>query len=122
MAQVSNETNENVLQLPLSQIQDSNNVCYQNAVENQTTAKTTSETLIDLSSCNSNLTEQDKSDLGNVISSNLEKFFLKHDIETPDGVLSVVHSLSYGDMLISFLLLAILVVFVIKWFWEVLRY
>lgn len=122
MAQVSSETHENVLQLPLSQIQDNDNVCYQNAVESQTTSQTTSETLIDLSSCDSNFTDQDKLDLSNTISASLENFLAKHDIETPDGILNIVHSLSYGDMLISFLLLAILVVLVIKWFWEVLRY
>ncbi len=111
---------ETKLELPLSQLQESNDVCYQNLAESNNSES--SETLIDVTDCESDLTTGDKLELKDSILSSLDQFFVRHNIKTPDGVLQIVHSMTYGEMLICFLLFLILVIMVIKWFWEVLRY
>lgn len=51
----------------------------------------------------------------------LNDFFKSHLIDTPDGFLQIFQSFTYGEMVISFLLLLIVLLFVFKWIWEVLR-
>lgn len=117
---MANASVKDDLQVPLSQVQDSENACYQDAIASQ--AVTEKDDLVDLSDCVSNLTTQDKQDLKDIVLSSFEKFFIRHDIKTPDGIIQIVHSMTYGEMLICLLLFTILIVMVVKWFWEVLRY
>lgn len=42
-------------------------------------------------------------------------------VDTVSGGIQLYQSFSYGEMVISFLLLCILLVMCFKWFWEVLR-
>lgn len=51
----------------------------------------------------------------------LNDFFKSHLIDTPDGFLQIFQSFTYGEMVISFLLFLIVLLFVFKWLWEVLR-
>lgn len=51
----------------------------------------------------------------------LQAFFKSQDIETPEGIFQVFQSMTYGEMLISCLLLILILCFVFKWIWEVLR-
>lgn len=122
MAQDNVKDSNEKLELPLSQLQDSDNVCYQDAVASQTNSETSADTLIDLSQCESTFTTQDRMDFRDTMLESFEKFFIRHNIETPEGFISIVHSMTYGEMLISLLLFAILIVLLIKWFWEVVRY
>lgn len=113
-----------IVEVPYSELKDTENVCYQNAIETQTINKESIDDsfFIDLSECNSSFTEQDQLDFQTSIASALNDFFIRHNIETPDGIIQVINSMTYGDMVICFLLFAILLVMVLKWFWEVLRW
>lgn len=118
-----NESTE-IVKVPLSDLKDTQNVCYQNAIDTQTsgTDNINDNSLIDLSGCESSFTQQDQLDFQTSIASALNDFFIRHNIETPDGIIQVINSMTYGDMVICFLLFAILIVMVLKWFWEVLRW
>lgn len=52
----------------------------------------------------------------------LQEFFKHYLVETPDGFFQVFQSLTYGEMLISVLLFTLIVLYVMKWIYEVLRY
>lgn len=56
------------------------------------------------------------------ILADLETFYKNYLIETPNGFLQIFNSFTYGEMVISFLLLVLVLLFAFKWFWEVLRY
>lgn len=51
----------------------------------------------------------------------LEKFYQHYLVDTPSGFLQVFSSFTYGEMLISFLLFVLVLMFAFKWIWEVLR-
>lgn len=51
----------------------------------------------------------------------LNDFFKSYLVETPDGFLQIFQSFTYGEMVISFLLLLLVMLFVFRWIWEVLR-
>lgn len=51
----------------------------------------------------------------------LNEFYEQHIVETVDKSLQVFRSFTYGEMVISFILLLILFTMIFKWFWEVLR-
>lgn len=51
----------------------------------------------------------------------LEQFFKHYLVDTPSGFLQVFTSFTYGEMLISFLLFVLVLLFGFKWLWEVLR-
>ncbi len=51
----------------------------------------------------------------------LHEFFKSHLIDTPEGFLQIFQSFTYGEMVISFLLLVGILIFSFKWIWEVLR-
>lgn len=51
----------------------------------------------------------------------LNEFFQNYVVETADSTFQVFRSFTYGEMMISFLLLMILMTIVFKWLWEVLR-
>lgn len=51
----------------------------------------------------------------------LQEFFKHYLVDTPSGLLQVFTSFTYGEMLISFLLFVLVLLFVFKWIWEVLR-
>lgn len=51
----------------------------------------------------------------------LGQYFKSYLIDTPDGFLQIFQSFTYGEMVISFLLLLSVLLFTFKWIWEVLR-
>jgi len=51
----------------------------------------------------------------------LHNFFKSYLIDTPDGFLQIFQSFTYGEMVISFLLLVIVLLLGFKWIWEVLQ-
>jgi hypothetical protein len=51
----------------------------------------------------------------------LNSFYQNYLVETPSGFLQIFNSFTYGEMVISFLLLVLVLLFTFKWFWEVLR-
>ena len=53
--------------------------------------------------------------------SGLNTFYHNYVIDTLHGTFQVFQSFTYGDMIISFLLLAIFLLQIFKWCWEVLR-
>lgn len=52
----------------------------------------------------------------------LQKFYKHYLVETPEGFIQIFQSLTYGELMISFLLLLLIVLFVMKWLYEVVRY
>ena len=50
----------------------------------------------------------------------LKEFYKHYILETPDGVIQVFQSLTYGEMLISFLLLFLIVLYLLRWIFDVL--
>lgn len=50
----------------------------------------------------------------------LKDFYKHYIVETPDGFIQVFQSLSYGEMLISFFLLVLIVLYVLRWVFDVL--
>ncbi len=52
----------------------------------------------------------------------LNSFFEGYKIELPNGFLQIFSSFTYGEMVISFLLLVLVMLFTFKWLWEVLTY
>ena len=52
----------------------------------------------------------------------LEQFYQNYLVETPNGFLQIFNSFTYGEMVISFLLLVLVMLFTFRWIWEVLRY
>ena len=55
----------------------------------------------------------------NEFGSSLRDFYQYSLVDTVEGTLQIFHSFTYGEMIISFLLLLILLVMVFKWIWEV---
>lgn len=51
----------------------------------------------------------------------LKEFFKDYTLETPEGILQVFTSFTYGEMMICFLLLVLVLLYAFKWIWEVLR-
>lgn len=51
----------------------------------------------------------------------LKEFYQHYLVETPDGLLQIFTSFTYGEMLISFLLFVLVLLFAFKWLWEVFR-
>ena len=50
----------------------------------------------------------------------LKEFYKHYILETPDGVIQVFQSLTYGEMLISFLLLVMIALYLLRWVFDVL--
>lgn len=50
----------------------------------------------------------------------LKEFYKHYIVETPDGFIQVFQSLSYGEMLISFFLLVLIVLYILRWVFDVL--
>lgn len=50
----------------------------------------------------------------------LNNFYESYIIELDNGFLQVFSSFTYGEMVISFLLLVLVLLFTFKWLWEVL--
>lgn len=55
------------------------------------------------------------------IKESLNDFFQNYVVETTEGTFQVFKSFTYGEMAISFLLFTIIVLYVMKWIWEVVR-
>lgn len=111
------------VEIRYADLKDTQNACYKSEIEEQVgTGDVEDDFLINLSDCNSSFTKQDQLDFQTNLASTLNDFFVRHNIETPDGVVQLVSSLTYGDMVICFLLFAILVVMILRWFWEVFRW
>ena len=51
----------------------------------------------------------------------LNEFYENHVVDTVDQSFQIFRSFTYGEMVISFLLLCILLVMTFKWIFEVLR-
>jgi len=51
----------------------------------------------------------------------LNEFYHNYIVETINGSFQVFQSFTYGEMVISFLLFAILMLLGFKWIWEVVR-
>lgn len=52
----------------------------------------------------------------------LQKFYKHYLVETPEGFIQIFQSLTYGELIISFLLLLLIVLYVMKWLYEIVRY
>lgn len=50
----------------------------------------------------------------------LRDFYEYSLIDTVEGTLQIFHSFTYGELIISFILLLLLLLQVFKWIWEVL--
>lgn len=55
------------------------------------------------------------------ILSALNEFYHSYIVDTYNGAFQVFKSFTYGEMVISFLLFMILLIILLKWFYEVLR-
>lgn len=51
----------------------------------------------------------------------LKEFYQNYIVETSNGAFQVFQSFTYGELVISFLLLAMVLLFALKWLWEVIR-
>lgn len=51
----------------------------------------------------------------------LNKFYENYLVETSEGFIQIFSSFTYGEMVISFLLLLSVLLYGFKWIWEVLR-
>jgi hypothetical protein len=51
----------------------------------------------------------------------LNQFYVNHMVATVNGSIQVFHSLTFGEMIISILLATIIILFSLKWVYEVLR-
>lgn len=51
----------------------------------------------------------------------LEEFYNSYVVETANGTFTVIRSMTYGEMVISFLLLNILLLMLFRWLWSVIR-
>jgi hypothetical protein len=51
----------------------------------------------------------------------LKEFYHQYIVETVHGSFQVFQSFTYGEMVISFLLALLVLLFTFKWIWEVLR-
>lgn len=60
-------------------------------------------------------------DMQTEVHDGLSRFYLSHIVPLADQSVQVFQSFTYGEMLISLILLLILLVMVFKWIWEVLR-
>jgi hypothetical protein len=49
----------------------------------------------------------------------LNEFYRQYIVETANGSFQVFQSFTYGEMVISFLLFTLVVLYSLKWFWEV---
>lgn len=58
----------------------------------------------------------------NEIVEGLNTFYASHVIETKEQTLQIFRSFTYGEMVIAYLLLLILLVMIFKWVWEVLAW
>ena len=50
----------------------------------------------------------------------LKEFYKHYILETPDGLIQIFQSMTYGEMMISFLLLVLIVLYVMRWIYDVL--
>lgn len=55
------------------------------------------------------------------VKESLNEFFQNYVVETTEGTFRVFKSFTYGELALSFLLLTLIVLFVLKWIWEVVR-
>lgn len=55
------------------------------------------------------------------VKESLNEIFQNYVVETTEGTFQVFKSFTYGEMALSFLLLTFIVLFVLKWIWEVVR-
>lgn len=117
-------SHSNDVQLEYSKLVDSDNACIQDDIHSQTIDMDNipDDYLINVSDCVGSLNTQDKMDIQHSIANALNEFFVRFNIETPNGLLQIVSELTYGDLVICFLLFLILLVLIMRWFWEVLRY
>lgn len=51
----------------------------------------------------------------------LNEFYHSYIVDTYNGAFQVFKSFTYGEMVISFLLFMIMLIILLKWFYEVLR-
>lgn len=51
----------------------------------------------------------------------MEDFYNSYVVESANGAFTVMRSMTYGDMVISFLLLNILLLLLFRWIWSVIR-
>lgn len=51
----------------------------------------------------------------------LNDFYNNYIVETVNGSFQIFQSFTYGELVISFLLTLIVVLFILKWAWEVIR-
>lgn len=50
----------------------------------------------------------------------LQDFYSHYILETPDGFIQIFQSMTYGEMIISFLLLVLIVLYALRWIFDVL--
>jgi hypothetical protein len=55
------------------------------------------------------------------VKESLNEIFQNYVVETTEGTFQVFKSFTYGEMALSFLLFTLIVLFVLKWIWEVVR-
>lgn len=55
------------------------------------------------------------------VTSAFDDFYSHYVINTLDSSFQVFQSFTYGEMAISFLLVLIIMIMLLKWFWEILR-
>lgn len=51
----------------------------------------------------------------------LNQFYKNYIVETVNGSFQVFQSFTYGEMVISLLLTVLVLLYGLKWFWEVVR-
>lgn len=55
------------------------------------------------------------------ISTMLDDFYGSYLVETFDGVFRVIRTMTYGEMVIASLLVVLVMLFVMRWIWEVVN-
>jgi hypothetical protein len=51
----------------------------------------------------------------------LNEFYKNYIVDTVNGSFQIFQSFTYGELVISFLLALIVMLFILKWAWEVIR-
>lgn len=63
----------------------------------------------------------DSVDLKDSMIQAMKEFYKSYIVESVNGSFQIFQSFTYGEMVISFLLFSILLLFILKWVYEVVR-
>lgn len=67
------------------------------------------------------VTISNPSDFGSIVTQGISDFYTHYVVTTTDQTIQVFQSFTYGEMTIALLLFVLVLLFGLKWLWEVLQ-